>query len=1118
MADEQKLLSQRGREQRLTEKGRGYQTDQKSKQYKELLKKLRSCGGTLVELVTQNETSEVIQMHFDVWKHDYVEFVQIFEVLCSLTEEQERKVLQEEHVRNITEVNEVKLKIETHLSSVGVTRTSGAKSVTAGSRSSRMSSSSSEVKTRVVLMKLQMQQDRAELEARAAMTQKRMLLKQKQEQLLLEQEQLDIETERSINEAKLKVVEQFETESQDGADIPGVQEAEADADNLREDNAVNDSRPALNDVTCNEPAHVRLTNDQSEDNRSSAEAVLHRLADVLAEQHMTAKLPVLEPSVYRGNVEEFPMWLKAFETYIEHRTTSPIERLHFLGRYTAGEAKTAILGLLHLRTEEAYQQAKSRLRDRFGNDFIVSNAYRMKIRSWPAIRSEDGRALRDFADFLEHCQATAASSPQHLGILDDYLEIQMMVKKLPKYLVDRWKREVDKWLYNREGEATGRHPPFAEFVRFVRVEARIACGPVDVDMPEDRRATPSRAPQSKVRTFVSATEVKKAHTEHDDGVRRTLTCELCQQQHEIKNCDMFKNMTVGDRNIKVNQLSLCRGCLKKGHRWKECRSREKCDVCSRWHPTLLHDESFSHRGEMRGDSTGRQEAHRAPQAMTLRSGSAGGEGESCSHSLVLPVLLSHQANPEQQVLVYAVLDAQSDACFVSESICETLSVEGRETKLDLSTMTGKSVIDSRAIEGLMIQPLKEDEVIKLPTVYTRPEIPCSKENIPKKETAKKWRHLEGIADKMPAFFQNAQVALLLGTNCSRAIKPLEVISGQDDEPWAVRTQLGWGVVGRHSASEAACQRADTADHQKRSHFAFRSQVRKVSPLEVLKVLEPDCRETGRENETSLPMQDQQLVKMSEGLRQRDNGHFEMSRPLKNDKMFLPNNKTMALQRPKRLKAKLTRDHVQEIRDHTEPAQWMHVASEQTNCRPLTYCDPSPDSPLPLTPMALLTHATNVVPPPHGNFQRRTCTAADAGGGCSTWRPTSGRAGGCNTSRGCRGGRRRERISSRTTSGGTCERPVHKLERLLPPSPSVPDGGGRAGAVLNDVSGALAPSPSVVSDALAPSVPDGGGRAGAVLNDVSGALAPSPSVVSDALAPSVRDGGGGDGGGAVRSDK
>ena len=915
MSEEQKLLSGKGRALQVTEKGRGYQTAQKTKLYKQLLKRLRSRGALLLDSIAQDEKPEVIRKDFDIWRHDYVEFVQTHDVLCALTDEEERKVMQDEHAKNLIEVNELKSKMEAQLPAVSMEGATRAKSETAGSRCSRASGSDNEVKTQIVLMKLKMQQDRAELEARAAMSRKRLLLKQKQEQLLLEQEQLEIETEISINEAKLKVVNKYDTDGQDRASVnPGVQKTETDAENL-ESKGVNDARAALNDVTCDDAAHVETVNagGQAEGEVRQTEAALHRLADVLAEQQTINRLPTLEPGVFRGKVEEFPMWLKSFETYIEHRTSSPIERLHFLGKYTAGDAKTAILSLLHLRTDTAYQQAKAKLNDRFGNDFIVSNAYRMKIRNWPAIRSEDGRALRDFADFLEHCQAAAAGSLQHLGILDDYLEIQMMVKKLPKHLVDRWKREVDKKLYNGEGDTTGRYPNFAEFVRFIRVEARIACGPVDALTTDEKKETQHKTTQNRAKTFLSSTEVKKVDTGPQVGTRKSPTCELCQHQHGIKECEMFKRMTPCERNNKVNQLGLCRGCLRRGHRWKECRSRCKCDECGRLHPTVLHDESLLRKVETQADDKLKKPADRAPQATSFRSGSvADAEEESCSHSLVLPVLLSHDGNPEHQILVYAVLDAQSDACFVSESVCENLNVDGRVTKLELSTMTGKSIIHSRAVDDLVIQPLTGEEAIKLPSVYSRPEIPCSKKSIPRRETALKWKHLKGMAAKMPEFFQDSPVALLLGTSCSRAIKPLEVVCGEDDEPWAVRTHLGWGIVGclnGGNEEEGMCHLVGTGDgRQKRCHFAFRSQVREVSPLEVLQVLESDFHETRRENKTGLSIQDQQFVKkMSEGLRRRDDGHFEMPLPLKNDRMSLPNNKTVAMQRLKGLKTKLVRN-------------------------------------------------------------------------------------------------------------------------------------------------------------------------------------------------------------------
>ena len=36
----------------------------------------------------------------------------------------------------------------------------------------------------------------------------------------------------------------------------------------------------------------------------------------------------------------------------------------------------------------------------------------------------------------------------------------------------------------------------------------------------------------------------------------------------------------------------------------------------------------------------------------------------------------------------------------------------------------------------------------------------------------------------------AEVGLLIGANCARAIKPHEVIPGNDDDPYAKRTALG----------------------------------------------------------------------------------------------------------------------------------------------------------------------------------------------------------------------------------------------------------------------------------------------------------------------------------------
>ena len=46
-------------------------------------------------------------------------------------------------------------------------------------------------------------------------------------------------------------------------------------------------------------------------------------------------------------------------------------------------------------------------------------------------------------------------------------------------------------------------------------------------------------------------------------------------------------------------------------------------------------------------------------------------------SMVVPVYVSHQDAPNKEVLVYALLDTQSDTTFIQEDIQEELGIEGQ---------------------------------------------------------------------------------------------------------------------------------------------------------------------------------------------------------------------------------------------------------------------------------------------------------------------------------------------------------------------------------------------------------------------------------------------------------
>ena len=118
-------------------------------------------------------------------------------------------------------------------------------------------------------------------------------------------------------------------------------------------------------------------------------------------------------------------------------------------------------GLFMLRSEGAYQRARDILEHRFGNPFVISEAFRSKLDTWPKVHNNDRTGLWKLSDFLLQCQV-AAKEIRDLKILDDIREIKNISSKLPDWIVHRWNRTIAK-----SKDDVGRYPNFEEFAQFI---------------------------------------------------------------------------------------------------------------------------------------------------------------------------------------------------------------------------------------------------------------------------------------------------------------------------------------------------------------------------------------------------------------------------------------------------------------------------------------------------------------------------------------------------------------------------------------------------------------------------------------------------------------------------
>ena len=114
-------------------------------------------------------------------------------------------------------------------------------------------------------------------------------------------------------------------------------------------------------------------------------------------------------------------------------------------------------------------------------------------------------------------------------------------------------------------------------------------------------------------------------------------------------------------------------------------------------------------------------------------------------------------------------------------------------------------LEVERIDGLIVQRLDRRIQVELPKAYARESIPSRQDQIPTPEVADKWPHLQKIRDKIPPYEKDAEIGLLIGCNCPKAIKPKEVIHGTSEDPYAVRTLLGWSIVGPVVTSDSSLE-------------------------------------------------------------------------------------------------------------------------------------------------------------------------------------------------------------------------------------------------------------------------------------------------------------------------
>ena len=383
--------------------------------------------------------------------------------------------------------------------------------------------------------------------------------------------------------------------------------------------------------------------------------------------------------------------------------------------------------------------------------------------------------------------------------------------------------------------------------------------------------------------------------------------------HSLEECIAFPAKTFDEKTEWISNNRLCYRCFSRDHQAHSCKRQIKCGTCgdSR-HPTLLHKES--------PQTTARGNEMVSTQCTAVCSASSG--GTSCSKILLVDVFLKDK--PDFVRRVYAIIDEQSNSSLISSELADELGVLGLQEKYYLSTCTSeKEVKYGRRAANVSVQSPK-GTASDLPTLIECDSIPQGKREIPTPEMARKFPHLQEIANEIPPFDGNADIHLLIGRDALELLKVREFRNRPEEAPWTQRLTLGWTITGQMCLDLAG---GPVHARERRTNLHSVSEIISLEPhpcqleTEGLKLvpcpnrfkimgslseeekrLKENIFHTSREdNETSLSCEDRKFLDTIEtGIHKNQTGHWEMPLPFRQREVKMPNNRNQAVNRVNRL--------------------------------------------------------------------------------------------------------------------------------------------------------------------------------------------------------------------------
>ena len=582
----------------------------------------------------------------------------------------------------------------------------------------------------------------------------------------------------------------------------------------------------------------------------------------------------------------YHVFISSFDQTVD-KIVDILHKLTQLLRFTTGEAHHAIEGCAIIGGKAGYQRARDILETRFGDKNKINQSIIEHLCQKNLIKgSED---LQKLADDLVTADLTFDTMKKTYDSQD---LISKICSRLNRYHNNRWRNHALDYK-----EKHDEYPDFKNFVKFISRSAADANDPLYGF--KDDLATKNKKSSKGYTHTVCDKPVKSAPTSH--------SCPKCKGSHRLYICDQFKGLDNDSKYEFVKCNKLCFNCLLPKHSVSQCKSPVNCRYCGRRHNSLLH--MFQSVNSVHGDS------HKLPvnvnvDSVSVSGNAIGAQGDlsksfainastlnpnardfTSSHvnsnivsgdvpKVMLPLV---KVTVNDKISTHALLDPASTHSFIKLDLAEKLNISGIKSKLTIATM---NLCSNNVTQFFSLKVTGTDGCsVNIPRAYQVNDIP-----VPEVRIFQNYEHLKDLPSPDPL-----NVSILIGQDCSEALMPLEVKFGKPEEPYAVRTRLGWYICG--SVPESNC-----------SPSAVVSLCVSSKQNEINTLWEMD-QESYKFDERLISQEDNYVLQLWEDSIKSINGKYELPIPWKSGRPHLPNNQMMAQKRLDNLLSKLEREEL-----------------------------------------------------------------------------------------------------------------------------------------------------------------------------------------------------------------